>query len=98
MWGIFRDSKAMGKAPSAMLGILNPYAAYCFDEACLAFGAGCEGVMDAVRTKGKSEKHIRGAKENALRKVLGLEQKYADIRAARPPAADRPDPPFDMEK
>lgn len=84
-----------------MIAIRNPYVAYCFDQAILAWGQHCEAAMDGVRTKGKSDSQVRGAKENALRECLGLERKFASFRrpgSPAPSAEDRPEPPFDMEK
>ena len=89
-----------------MLAIDDTYAAFCFDEACLAFGHGIEMAMDSVKSKGKKPSMVRGARENMLRRYLGIQPKFADIRALRGRGAseakperseDRPEPNFRME-
>lgn len=80
-----------------MIGIVNPYVAYCFDQACTYLGTTVEAAMDDVKQGKKSSKQLAGAKENVMRKMLGMEQKFAPIGSARR-NQDRPEPPFEMEK
>lgn len=76
-----------------MIGVLDPYRAWCFDEAAMEFGLACEAAMEDARNsgskskgkgKGLSEKQKAGKADNALRKMLGLEQKFSDITSLKP--------------
>lgn len=79
-----------------ILALDDPYVAYCFDEACMAFGTACESAMEAV--KGKTDKVRRANRENALRKMLGLPQKFRNPPApGQKKQEDRADPPFPLE-
>lgn len=106
LWTIYQQASKLSKRPSEMLDIVDRYTAYCFDEAVLVFGSGVESAMDSVRTKGKKPEQIRGARENMLRKYIGLPRRFQDIGALRGreasserpvPTGDRPDPTFKME-
>lgn len=94
----------LGKTPAELVFITDPYTAYCINEAVIHFGSTVESAMDAVKTKGKKAAQIRGARENVLRRYVGLAPKFADIRTLRgsearatEQAQERPDPNFKME-
>jgi hypothetical protein len=102
----YTQATATNQRPSAIVNLLeDPYVAYCFDEACLAFGRGCEAAMDSVKTAKKKPAQIKGARENMLRRFLGIKPKFADIGRLRggagqreaEPSGDRPEPDFRME-
>lgn len=68
------------------MGITETYRAWCFDEACASFGQACETEMESARKvpKGKktpSDAILNGKAENALRKMLGMKQKFRDVTA-----------------
>lgn len=76
------------------MSITDPYLAWCFDEACVEFGQACQEAMDDARkdkskssakgkSKGLSDKQKDARAENALRKMLGLKQKFRGIESAR---------------
>lgn len=87
LWDLWTKSKEWGKRPSEMLTITDPYHAWCFDEACAVFGRACEAAMaDARKDRSKGKKgskqsaEQREAKaENALRRMLGIPQKFRNI-------------------
>ena len=67
------------------MGVIDPYSAYCLDEAVSFFGSACEKAMDdARRSGGKNTKQTpaqEAAKaENALRRMLGVPQKFRSLR------------------
>lgn len=62
--------------PSQLLGIDDPYEAYCLDEAVLAFGDGVTAELDKVKGKNQAQKRMM-----TLRRLLGLKQKFADPAA-----------------
>lgn len=106
LWTTYQQAKTTSQRPSDIVAITDHYTAFCFNEACLSFGAGVEAAMDAVKTKGKKPAQIKGARENVLRKYLGMERKFADISVLRgrgapserpEPTGDRPEPSFKME-
>ena len=104
LWTIYSQAKELSKRPSEILNVEEPYTAYCLDEAVMAFGRGCEAAMDSVKTKGKKPAQIKGARENMLRRFLGIQRKFADIRELqgsggrqRSEPEDRPEPSFRME-
>lgn len=66
-----------------MLGIVDEYVAYCFDESVGYMGTYIEGEIDGVKA-GKNEAITRGKKENVLRKYLGMPQKFRDPTPTRP--------------
>lgn len=99
LWQVWLDSKRWQLRPSDMIGVRNPYVAYCFDQACTYLGTQVEAAMDNVKEGKKSAKQVAGAKENVMRKMLGLEQKFASPTPTRSRSdADRPEPPFQMEQ
>lgn len=71
------------------MGVTEPYRAWCLDEAVMEFGLACEEAMESARNsgakrgkgKGPSEAQKRGKAENALRKMLGLPQKFRGIES-----------------
>lgn len=63
----------MGIRPSELLGIDDPYEAYCLDEAVLSFGDGVRAELDKVKGKNQEQKRMM-----ALRRMLGMKQKFAD--------------------
>jgi len=106
LWTTYQQASKLSQRPSEMLFIEDLYTAFCFDEACLAFGSAVESAMDAVKTKGKKPAQIKGARENVLRRYVGLPRQFADITALRgreasserpTPTEDRPEPSFKME-
>lgn len=75
------------------MGITDTYRAFCFDEAVTEFGLACEAEMDRARKPGKGKKkqsdaQLNAKAENALRKMLGIKQKFADIRSLSKPGGD----------
>jgi hypothetical protein len=52
------------------------YVAYCLDEATAFFGATIEQMLDEV--SGKTPQQIKLQREMVLRKVLKMEQPFAD--------------------
>jgi hypothetical protein len=72
----------------------STYVQWCFDEAVDYFGGEVQAAVDNV--KGKSERNVKGRKENVLRGLLGLERRYAPIRG-KAPVEERPEAPFKME-
>lgn len=78
MWNAFLVAKRCHDRPSNVLGIEgDTYAAYCLDEAVIEFGVWVESKIDAVDAK--SAKQREALAENALRKCLGMEQKFRSI-------------------
>lgn len=73
------------------MGITETYRAWCFDEAVTTFGQACDSAMADARKipkgskskKQPSEAILNGKAENALRKMLGMPQKFSDIRTAQ---------------
>lgn len=96
LWQLY-SKKEWGNRPSAFLGLdATSYEAYCFDEAVDYFGREVEAAMHAV--KGKNERVNAGRRENVLRKFLGLEQRFAPVRAeVVRPSKDEVEPNFKME-
>lgn len=101
LWQLWQMSQTWTTRPSELIGLTDSYAAWCLDEACMAFGQACEEVMSDARArgKGKTDAQRNGAAMNALRKMLGLKQKFRDISelTTRRPAADLPPAPFERE-
>lgn len=63
-----------------MLHIDDPYLAWCVDDAVYEFGTACEEAMESARGNKKgTAAQKNGAAENALRRMLGVRQKYRDI-------------------
>ena len=88
LWKVYSLAKQLQARPSDLVGIAGVYRAWCFDEVVLEFGLACEDAMkDASEHKGKGKAptaaQSRGKAENALRKMLGMQQKFRDIRSAR---------------
>ncbi len=85
--------------PSAFLALENTYVAFCFDEACLAFGAAVEAAIGEVESK--NERAKAAMQENVLRKYIGLPMKFRDamdlVRRKQEAESDRPEPPFPKE-
>lgn len=69
-----------------LLGVSDPYAALCLDNACSEFGGAVESALREVT--GKTTKEIKDKSVRVLNKWLGLKQQYrspspAQIEAAR---------------
>lgn len=63
-----------------MLHIEDPYRAWCIDDAVYEFGTACEAVVDDAKASKKgTAAQKNGAGENALRRMLGVPQKFRDI-------------------
>lgn len=65
--------------PSELLVINDPYVAWCVDEAVLEFGTAVEDAVQEEYENTKGSKALKnGAAENALRRMLGVEEKFRD--------------------
>lgn len=60
-----------------VLDIQDPYAAYCLDEACMAFGSYIQSELDQVT--GKNDKEIQGRRTLKMKALLddNPEARYA---------------------
>jgi hypothetical protein len=66
-------SKSLKTRPSELMGIVDTYRAYCFDEAVVTFGSFVSDKLSSVN--GKNEASIRGQQELLLSKLLSQSAK-----------------------
>lgn len=81
---MYVQAKTWKTRPSELLGIDDPYLAYCVDEAISDFGNYVSEELNKV--KGKDEKAIAGKQELVLKGLLGDDPK---ARYAQPVATDK---------
>jgi hypothetical protein len=78
---VYQLGKALGVRPSELLGVDDPYAAFCLDRAVIYFGS----TLDAALAKAEGES--KNAKQAASKQQMVL-NKYLGIRKFRDPAGE----------
>lgn len=85
LWLTDRLAQRYCTRPSTLLGVVDPYAAYCFDQTVMTFCAVVQGKVDDVpERKGKKAEERREREQKALlAKYLRIEdlqpkQKFRD--------------------
>lgn len=63
-------SQVVRVRPSEFLGIIDPYLAFCCDEAVIAFGLGVEAQLDAVEAK--NDKDMASKRQAVLNRLLDV--------------------------
>lgn len=63
-------AKQYNQRPSALVGLSDPYAAYCFDEAVYIFGTHVESELHAVSNKAKTAEEGQASRRNMLMHLL----------------------------
>jgi hypothetical protein len=76
LWQTYLAAQTWNKRPSELLGIVDPYAAYCFDEACGLWGSTISNEMSEV--EGRNSADVRMKQMDILSGYLGIDAQYAD--------------------
>lgn len=80
LWQTYQTAKQFQVRPSELLGISDPWTAYCLDNAVALFGSTLENELDGVT--GKNSKDVARKRERMLTKWLDLPQRYRSPMAA----------------
>lgn len=67
-------AKLWNTRPSVLLGVSEPYVAYCLDNSVATFGSALEAELEGV--KGKTETEINRKRERLLMKWLDMPLKF----------------------
>jgi len=71
-WKLYRLAQACNCRPSDLLGVENTYAAYCLDEAIVAFGTALENELETVASAAKTARAAEGAQNFVLERWLKI--------------------------
>lgn len=79
-WGLYQDAKTWGCRPSELLGIDEPYPAYCFDQAIGAWGNHI--ISELEKIEDKNPKKVANKRRNRLMALLEApaEQRFQSFR------------------
>lgn len=77
LWQTFLRSKEWGKRPSELIGLNDPYDAWCFDEACSTWGNTIMGELQSV--KGDNEAVREMQQQFVLERYLGIDGDWASL-------------------
>lgn len=86
VWLLWQKARALHLQPSSILGIDDPYVAYCLDEAVIFFGLRLESMLEEATnpTPSKEERQAKDAQDRVLRQVFGDEINIAPKKFADP--------------
>jgi len=70
LWLLFQDSKTWSSRPSQLLGVEDPYAAYCIDQAVAYWGRHLESEMDKAERNTKNEDAATRARQAVLDRYM----------------------------
>jgi len=65
---LYQEAKTWGTRPSTLLGVDEPYAAYCLDQAVSAWGGYI--VSELEKVEGKDEKKVAAKRQRRLLQLL----------------------------
>jgi hypothetical protein len=74
LWDLYNKAKAYSTRPSVMLGIEDPYVAYCLDSAVFTFGQALKAELEGIEGKNKNE--IKRKQDRVLQKWLDIPKQY----------------------
>ena len=74
IWETYQTAKLWRVRPSELLGVSDPWTAYCLDNAVAHFGNALTAELDAV--EGKNSKEINKKRERLMTKWLDLPQRF----------------------
>lgn len=81
MWHLYHLAKTWKSQPSQLLDVVDPFAAYCLDEAVAVFGNTVLNEMSEItHKKPKRQEELRQAH---LNRRLGIPRKFADPAVPR---------------
>lgn len=79
-WVLFNQSKTWRCRPSEILGVTDPYSAFCVDEAVYYVGISIQNELNEVEGREKDPKKARRKVESYLNNRLGIKPKFAVAR------------------
>lgn len=74
LWSLYRRSQSFSCRPSDLLGLDDPYAAWCLDAACYDFGSALESEIS--RVEGKNQKEVDMKVDRLVRRWLDMPLQY----------------------
>jgi hypothetical protein len=81
MWQVYQTAKTYQVRASDLLGVSDPWTAYCVDNAVARFGSALEAALDAVT--GKNDKEINKKRERIMEKWLDIPRRFKSPMASR---------------
>lgn len=79
MWALYRLAKTLRTRPSELVGLEDPYVAYCLDEAVMVFGDHVTTELEKVEGKKKERERKQRQKLGELLQ-LPDEQRFKPFR------------------
>lgn len=90
MWQLWQMASSTHQRPSTLLGIVDPYVAYCLDQAVVNFGEGVEAILQGITHKNaKLQTERRRVKLLAILSETEEAEKKAMTKQFAPPAATK---------
>ena len=78
---MFQTAKQFNTRPSELLGVADPWTAYCLDNAVAHFGTSLEAELESIT--GKTDGEITKKRKRTMEKWLGIEPKYRSPMSAK---------------
>lgn len=81
MWQVYQTAKTYRVRASELLGISDPWTAFCLDNAVSYFGTSLEAELESI--EGKTAKEINKQRERTMDKWMGIPQRYKSPGASK---------------
>lgn len=83
MWSVYNHAKTWSTRPSQLLGLDQPYLAYCVDEAVATWGNHVVNELDKI--DGKTDKEVNRKRHNKLLQLLEAPDEQRFRKIVKPP-------------
>ena len=80
MWSVYQTAKSASQRPSELLGVSDPWTAFCLDNAVVHFGTSLEAELESV--EGKTSAEITKKRTRIMEKWLDIPRRFKSPMAA----------------